>query len=408
MPTLRDLRRWTRELDVAAMRIGPRFSRKDLRGHAGDYLRGLISRVERKNGWQLAEELGEATPTNLQHFIARAIWNADEVRDDVREYVAEHLGEDEAVLIVDETGFLKKGRKSVGVHRQYSGTAGRIENCQVGVFLAYRSRHGHALIDRALYLPKSWAEDGARRTEAKVPESVEFATQPALAREMLRRTLATGLPCRWATADEIYGGDFSFRQLLEEHGLCYVVAVSRQQKLWSPNIVQRRVEHYADEVPRKAWRELSCGAGTKGERFYRWTYLPFGKPKQRPDGVVYAKGLLVRESLEASAERTYYLTLAPADTPLVKLAEIAGAPWAVEECFEQAKQLTGLDEYEVRSWDGWHRHVTLSMLAHATLSVLRMKANTAHRVPQDAAPKTQRSQAKSATSKTPSRRLSSR
>ena len=253
MPTIRDLRRWTRELDVAATRIGPRFSRRDLRVHAGDYLRGLISRVERKNGWQLAEELGEATPTNLQHFIARATWSADEVRDDLREYVAEHLGDDEAVLIVDETGFLKKGTKSVGVHRQYSGTAGRIENCQIGVFLAYRSRYGHALIDRALYLPKNWAEDGTRRAEAKVPESVEFATKPALAREMLRRTLATGLPCRWATADEIYGGDITFRQLLEEHGLCYVVAVSRQQKLWSPDIVQRRVEHYADEVPRKAW-----------------------------------------------------------------------------------------------------------------------------------------------------------
>jgi SRSO17 transposase len=413
MPTIRDLRRWTRELDGAAARIGPRFSRKDLRTHAGNYLRGLISRVERKNGWQLAEELGEATPTNLQHFIARATWNADEVRDDLREYVAEHLGDDEAVLIVDETGFLKKGTKSVGVHRQYSGTAGRIENCQIGVFLAYRSRHGHALVDRALYLPKSWAEDSVRRAEAKVPESVEFATKPALAREMLRRTLATGLPCRWATADEIYGGDFTFRQLLEDHGLCYVVAVSRQQKLWSPDIVQRRVEHYADEVPRKAWRELSCGMGTKGERFYRWTYLPFGKPQQRPGGTVYAKGLLVRESskpvsLEESAERAYYLTLAPADTPLVKLAEIAGARWAVEECFEQAKQLTGLDEYEVRSWDGWHRHVTLSMLAHATLSVLRRKANAAHRVPQDAAPKKQRTQAQRAALKIPGPRRSSR
>lgn len=183
-----------------------------------------------------------------------------------------------------------------------------------------------------------------------------------------------------------------------------MVAVSRQQKLWSADLEQRRVEHYADEVPRKAWRELSCGLGTKGERFYRWTSLPFGKPRQRPDGTVYAKGLLVRESLEESAERAYYLTLAPADTPLVKLTEIAGARWAVEECFEQAKQLTGLDEYEVRSWDGWHRHVTLSMLAHATLSVLRMKANAmkanaAHRVPQDAAPQKQKSQSQRADSK---------
>ena len=208
MPTELEVTKWIEEVDVAAAKIGPRFSRKDLRAHSVRYLRGLISRIERKNGWQLAEELGEQTPTNLQHFIARSSWDADQVRDDLQQYVAEHLGSKDGILIIDETGFLKKGTKSVGVKRQYSGTAGRIENSQVGVFLAYRSDAGHALIDRSLYLPKEWAEDRIRRTAAKVPESVTFSTKPALAREMLKRTLAAGVPAKWVTADEVYGSDF--------------------------------------------------------------------------------------------------------------------------------------------------------------------------------------------------------
>jgi SRSO17 transposase len=393
MPTAREVRKWAGELDRVHGRIGGRFSRVDLRAHAGNYLRGLISRVERKNGWQLAEELGEATPTNLQHFIARSRWDADAVRDDLRGYVAEHLGDDDAVLIVDETGFLKKGARSVGVQRQYSGTAGRVENCQVGVFLAYRSPRGHALIDRALYLPKTWAEDADRRAGAKVPTSVEFATKPAQARAMIRRALQSGVPCRWVTADEVYGGDYQFRKLCEDRGLYYVVAVSRAQKLWSQDLghfEQRRAEAYAAEWPEDAWRELSCGRGAKGERVYRWAYQPFAPPRENGRGELCQFGLLVRESLSASEkgvyERAYYLALAPVGTPLEKLACVAGCRWAVEECFEQAKQECGLDEYEVRSWAGWHRHVTLSMLAHATLSVIRAGVDQAKAAEQPASP----------------------
>lgn len=377
MVTARHIQRWADELESLIQWITPRFSRVDLQAQAGHYLHGLISRAQRKNNWQLAEELGHDSPTNLQHFIARARWNADEIRDDLREYVDEQLGDDDAVLIIDETGFLKKGTHSVGVKRQYSGTAGRIENCQIGVFLAYRSVHGHALIDRALYLPKEWAEDDARRTKAKVPEDVSFATKPELARQMIRRATDAGVRCRWVAADEVYGGDSKFRQLLEEQGLSYVVAVARDQRLWSvEDFQQHRVEAYADAFSEDQWQELSCGSGTKGERVYRWALMQFGASKEEEQGTTYQRGLLVREHCE-TRERAYYLSYAPVEVALPKLVEVAGSRWAIEECFKQAKQETGLDEYEVRSWLGWHRHITLSMLAFASLVVIRHQANTA-------------------------------
>jgi SRSO17 transposase len=378
MPKAEDVSPWMVEVESAAERIGQRFSRRDLRAHAGRYLRGLLSRVERKNGWQLAEELGEPTPTNLQHFVARAHWEADEVREDLRAYVVEHLGSQDGILIIDETGFLKKGDKSVGVKRQYSGTAGRIENCQIGVFLAYRSANGHALIDRTLYLPKEWAEDQARRREAKVPEAVAFATKPQLARKMLQRTLDVGTPAEWVTADEVYGSDYEFRQFCEHRGLGYVVAISSQTHLFL-NAKRTRVDVHVQEIPRRAWKQLSCGAGTKGERLYDWAYLSWPNPENE----AFERGWLVRRSLSDPTELAYYLTNAPQRTPLKKLVQIAGSRWAIEECFEQAKQEAGLDEYEVRSWVGWHRHVTLSMLAHATLAVLRSRV-------QQAAPKKRR------------------
>ncbi|MEO7402037.1 MAG: IS701 family transposase [Burkholderiales bacterium] len=234
MPTIDQVRRWGEEIQAVALRIGGCFVRREQRLHAGRYLQGLTSRVGRKNGWQLAEQLGDLTPVNLQHFIARAEWDADAVRDDLRRYVVEQLGDFGAVLIVDETGFLKKGIKSVGVKRQYSGTAGRIENCQIGVFLTYRSVRGHALIDRALYLPREWADDHERRTEAKVPDSVTFATKPALARDMLARALAAKVPAAWVTADEVYGSDHNFRRFCEENRLNYVVAISSTTHLMQP------------------------------------------------------------------------------------------------------------------------------------------------------------------------------
>ena len=369
MPTGQEVFRWIEEVDSVARLIGPRFSRRDLRVHSANYLRGLISRVERKNGWQLAEELGERTPKNLQHFVARSGWSANEVRDDLRQYVVEHLGSKDGVLIVDETGFLKKGEKSVGVKRQYSGTAGRIENCQVGVFLAYRSDAGHALIDRSLYLPKEWAADAARRAEAKIPESVTFATKPALAREMLKRTLDAGVPAKWVTADEVYGSDYKFRRFCEDRGLGYVVAISSNTHLFL-NGRRTRVDEHVKAMPKRVWRQLSCGPGLKGERLYDWTFVSWPNPEDDN----FTRGFLVRRSLRDPDDLAYFFTNAPKRTPLKTIVRIAGSRWAIEECFEQAKQEAGLDEYEVRSWIGWHRHITLSMLAHATLSVIRSRA----------------------------------
>jgi SRSO17 transposase len=366
MPSKRQVERWVDEIEDVAARIGDRFHRREQRWHAGRYLRGLISRVERKNGWQLAEELGEETPVNLQHFIARAEWEADLVRDDLRAYVVERLGDSDAVLIIDETGFLKKGTKSVGVKRQYSGTAGRIENCQIGVFLAYRSPRGHAFIDRALYLPQDWADDEGRRQEAKVPDGISFATKPVLARQMLTRALAAGVPAAWVTADEVYGSDYKFRRFCEEKRIGYVVAISSSTHMaigWN----RQAVSQHLLEVPSDAWQRISCGAGSKGHREYDWAFIRWPHHEQE----THFRGLLIRRSLSEPHEHAFYFTYAPNDTLLSKLVEVAGSRWAIEECFEQAKQETGLDEYEVRSWPGWHRHITLAMLAHAALAVLR-------------------------------------
>lgn len=369
MPTLREVRGWEREAEAVAERIGARFARREQRLHAGRYLRGLLARVERKNGWQLAEELGDETPTNLQHFIARGEWDAAQVRDDLRAYVVEQLGAGDGVLIVDETGFLKKGVKSVGVKRQYSGTAGRVENCQVGVFLAYRTERGHAFIDRALYLPREWADDAARRKEAKISPEVVFATKPQLAREMLARALDAEVPAAWLTADEVYGSDHALRGFCEERRLNYVVAISSATHLFL-NGKRRAVGKHAAEIPAAAWRRISCGAGAKGEREYDWACVSW--PHHEQD--THVRGWLVRRSLADPTELAFYFTYAPRGTPLAKLAAVAGSRWAIEEGFEQAKQETGLDEYEVRSWIGWQRHVTLSLFAHATLAALRVRA----------------------------------
>lgn len=369
MPTLHEIERWNSEVEAVTARIGACFSRREQRAHAGRYLQGLLARVERKNGWQLAEQLGETTPVNLQHFIARAEWSADAVRDDLQRYVVEQLGEQEGILILDETGFLKKGTKSVGVQRQYSGTAGRIENCQIGVFMAYRTPLGHALIDRALYLPQVWTSDPERRTEAKIPAETKFATKPALAREMLARTLAAGVPASWVTADEVYGSDADFRSFCENRRLPYVLAVSASRHVFL-NGRRQAVSQHVQEIPAAGWQLISCGAGSKGEREYEWAFAKW--PHHEQEGMM--KGCLIRRSINSPQEHAFYFIYAPDKTPLETLVRVAGSRWAIEECFEQAKQETGLDEYEVRSWQGWYRHITLSMLAHATLAALRAQA----------------------------------
>jgi SRSO17 transposase len=369
MTTPAELASWQSRFEELAARLAPHFSRSDLRQRAAAYVRGLLDRVERKNSWQLAEAAGHATPHGLQRLLGRARWDADAVRDDLREYVVENLGTPEGVLIVDETGFLKKGGKSAGVARQYSGTAGRIENCQIGVFLAYRSPKGAAFLDRALYVPKAWAEDEDRRREAGVPDDLAFATKPELARAMLRRALKAKVPARWATADEAYGNDHKFRRFLEESGLGFVVAVSCSQRLFLGGGYGRADAH-VERLPEAAWQRVSCGSGSKGQRIYDWAFIKF--PLQSTDE--WRKGLLVRRSIADPTEKAFYLCRAPREASFEEVVRVAGCRWSIETAFEQAKQEVGLDEYEVRSWDGWHRHITLAMFAHAFLEALRAEA----------------------------------
>jgi SRSO17 transposase len=364
MTTVGTAEGWTRELDALAARIAPRFGRAEPRRRALAYLRGLLAPLGRKNGWQLAEAAGDATPDGVQDFLSRMRWDADAVRDDLRAYVAERLGDPDAVLVLDETGFLKKGGKSAGVQRQYSGTAGRIENCQVGVFLGYAGRHGRALIDRALYLPERWAGDTARRTAAGVPEEVAFTTKPKLGLAMLDRALEAGVPFAWVTGDSVYGADHRIRRRLEARGRGYVLAVTSGQRLgFVP------VENWLAKVPPDGWRRLSAGEGAKGPRLYDWACLP-----SRGAAPGWRMGLLIRRSPAEPDDLAYHLTHAPEGTTLAELVRVAGMRWTIESCFEAAKGEVGLDDYEVRSWTGWHRHVTLAMLAHAYLAALRKAA----------------------------------
>jgi SRSO17 transposase len=365
MAVMDDAVAWADELERVNARIAPRFGRAEPRRRARAYLRGLLAPIERKNGWQLAEAAGDATPDGMQDFLQRMRWDADRVRDDLQAYAVEHLGDPGAVLVLDETGFLKKGVKSVGVQRQYSGTAGRIENCQIGVFLGHASRHGHVLIDRALYLPEAWAGDALRRAEAGVPEAVAFATKPKLGRIMLERALAAGVPCAWVTGDSVYGADHALRRSIEQHGRGYVLAVTSAQRLG-----RKPVADWREDLPAKAWRRLSAGEGAKGPRLYDWAWLPY-RSATAPG---WCKGLLIRRKIAKPDEFTFYLTHAPTGTSLPELVRVAGTRWTIEACFEAAKGEVGLDQYEVRSWTGWHRHVTLAMLAHAYLAVVRRAA----------------------------------
>jgi SRSO17 transposase len=368
-PTKTQVAAWADELREVAGRIGRHFARSEPRQRAAGYLRGLLSGTERKNGWQLAEHIGDPTPDGVQHLLARAGWDADAVRDDLLGYVAEHLGDGAGVLVVDETGFLKKGTKSVGVARQYSGTAGRIENCQVGVFLGYVAGRGRALLDRALYLPKDWADDAGRRKVAGVPPAVRFATKLVLARRMVERAVAAGVTAKWVTADAVYGSDYGFRTALEEMGLGYVVGVRTDHAVWA-GFRQVRVKSLLAEVPAKVWRRLSCGAGSKGPRVYDWAVVR----TNAPDPDTRGRWLLIRRSVSDPTEVAYFACGGPPGSTLVDLVRIAGARWAIEDCFELAKGDCGLDEYEVRSWVGWHRHVTLSLFALAVAAVIRSRA----------------------------------
>ena len=378
MTTSEEIEGWRAGLDGLHARIASRFRRSEARERAKRYLAGLLDSVERKNGWQLAEHLGETGPQGMQRLLNGADWDEDAVRDDLRDYVIEHLGEEDGVLIVDETGFLKKGTKSVGVQRQYSGTAGKRENCQIGVFLAYASTTGRTFLDRALYLPSVWADDAERRREAGVPEDVTFATKPQLARQMLERAREAGVPARWVTADEGYGDDSDLRRWLEGQNQAYVLAVSSNHPLWQAG-AQERADEIVATLASAAWAPLSCGAGSKGERLYDWAWLHL--PYETAAGMT--SWLLARRSLSAPTELAYFWVFGPAGTSVQEMVRVAGRRWAIEESFEAAKGTVGLDQYEVRKWTPWYRHITLALLAHAYLEVTRLHATGAKKGDQE-------------------------
>lgn len=360
---------WGAELEALKARLAPALGRAETRASAGAFIDGLLGPAERKTGWMLAEQAGLERPYRIQSLLGRSAWSADALRDRVREYVLETLGDEGGVLVVDETGFLKKGTHSVGVARQYSGTAGRVDNCQVGVFAAYASRWGQALVDRRLYLPRHWAEDATRRARASVPEDVAFATKPALACEMITRALDAGLPCAWVLADALYGSDFRLRRMLEERGQPYVLAVRSNQSVkfldgWLP--VQTDPAAMADAIPDADWQTLSAGEGAKGPRLYRWARLPLRWIAEEG----FERWLLIRRSRHDPGAMAFYFAYAPEGTSLAELAGAAGLRWSIEQAFQRAKDDLGLDHCEARSWHGWHRHMTLVMAAAAYLTKL--------------------------------------
>jgi SRSO17 transposase len=358
---------WQTTLDAVHARIAGRFRRSEARLRVRRYLEGLIAPVERKNGWQLAEHLGDAGPQGVQRLLAAADWDADAVRDALRALLVDAVGDPAGVLIVDETGFLKKGTKSAGVARQYSGTAGRRENQQIGVFLAYATPRGCAFIDRALYLPETWAGDEERRTEAGIPTAVTFATKGALAQTMLARAFAAGVPAAWVVGDAVYGNE-ELRHWLEEQGRNYVLCVPCTHGIWTAG-EQVEAQTLADQLPEEAWSRLSAGEGSQGPRWYAWACLALPYPAAPGK----AHWLLVRRSLSEPTERAHYRVYGPAPTSVEAIVRIAGSRWAIEVGFEETKGLVGLDQYEVRKWQSWHRHITLALLAYAVLVVTRRR-----------------------------------
>ena len=357
-------------------RFAPHFYRREYRERSAHYLRALLSPIARKNGWQLAEAMGEADPNGAQRLLFGARWDADAVIDELRQFVMEQFGDPvDGVLVVDETGFLKKGTHSVGVARQYSGTAGKVENCQIGVFLTYASARGATFLDRRLYLPESWAQDADRRTAARVPATVTFRTKPQLALAMLTEAFEDGVRAGWVTADSVYGSDRALWLWLARRRQPFVLGVRSTERVWlitaDGQRQQRTVAQAAAGVAAAAWQQHSAGDGTKGPRWYDWAWLPVAGVRQDD----WAHWLLVRRSVSDPTELACYLVGGPPSVTLAQALRVAGMRWTIESCLEEAKGETGLDEYEVRHWHSWHRHITLSMLAHAFLASSRHAAN---------------------------------
>jgi SRSO17 transposase len=368
-----DPARWLDVLDELMDQVAGRFSRVEPRRRARAFVLGLLADLPRKNCWTIAEHAGDASPDGMQHLLAGARWDADAVRDDLRDYVARQLGGPDAVLVVDETGDLKKGRASAGVQRQYTGTAGRIENSQVAVFLTYAARAGHALIDRELYLPRSWTSDPARCQAAGIPEATAFATKPALARRMIARALDAGLQAAWVAGDEVYGADPGLRASLELRQVGYVLAVARSHQV-TAGLRAVRADKIAAGLPRSAWQRHSAGAGAKGHRYHDWAWVSI---EPRLPG---HRWLLIRRSLR-TGELAFYRCYAPRAASLAALIRVAGRRWTTEENFQAGKGLAGLDEHQVRRWTSWYRWTTLAMLAAAFLTIAAITEHARHPAP---------------------------
>jgi SRSO17 transposase len=378
--TRNEVEKWLEELRLLHQRIAPYFSRSEPRERSLAYMKGLLSGVERCNGWQLAEQAGEVTPDGMQRLLANADWDVEGVREELQDYVVETLGTEDAVLVVDETGFLKKGKKSVGVKRQYSGTAGGVENAQVGVFLAYATARGTAFIDRDLFLPEEWAEDTERRTEARVPVDVTFKTKPQLALRMFKDAFKAGVKAAWVTADSVYSSS-EVRRYLEDRKQPFVLGISTQFMLRFPEgdrLRQARVDELFAELKAKDWQRLSAGQGSKGERLFDWAWLGLSDLSKDSRGTsksaktkTFDKWVLARRSVQDPKDLAYYIVFAPSTTTLQDVIQVAATRWVIETGFEAVKNEAGLDEYEVRSWVAWYRHITLSLLAYAFLVAIR-------------------------------------
>ncbi|WIV61937.1 IS701 family transposase [Amycolatopsis nalaikhensis] len=346
------------------VRVGHRFARVESRRRAGRFVQGLLAGLVRVNCWTIAEAVGDTTPHGMQNLLSRASWDVDGVRDDLREVVVEQLGDQDAMLVIDETGDLKKGTESVGVQRQYTGTAGRIENSQMSVFLTYSTPAGHTFIDRELYLPESWAEDPRRRDRAGVPAGTRFTTKSRLALAMITRALDAGVRVGWVTGDEAYGKDAAgLRDPLEQRGQAYVLAVACDHRIPGPGRQSVRADERAAALPKRAWQKLSAGAGAKGRRYYLWARI-----RLHPAGTTGYHWILMRRN-RRTGETAFYRCYSPRRVSLAKLARVAGRRWTIEETFQTGKELTGLDEHQVRTWTSWYRWTTLVMLAHAFLAI---------------------------------------
>jgi SRSO17 transposase len=358
--------------------LRPHFRRPEAHAHAADYLRGLLADVERKNGWQLAEQVGYSHPRGIQRVLARYAWDADAVRDALCQWVVTELADPQGVLVVDETSFPKQGQQSVGVARQYCGSLGKLANCQVGVFLGYATARGHVGLDRALFVPREWFADRDRCRRAGIPDESTHRTKPQFAQEMLERALDAGVPAAWVTGDEVYGSDGKLRRALEARGQAYVLAVRSNESTttWPPYGPpgQIRTAAVAAAVSAAAWQRLSCGEGVHGPRWYDWAVQPL-RPALR-DGWVHA--VLLRRHPERRDELAYYLVYAPQDTSLAEMVHAAGARWTIDDTFKLAKGQVGLDHYEVRSWQGWYRHITLALVALAALTIGARKKGARH------------------------------